>query len=97
MKIVVNRFDNENGPVSAYLIIVSAAENSFVKTDFDIDLIGNYKKAQEEGLPYYIAAEIQPFREDSQIFTVGDGRNYGKYFNAPVKNLNEQFKAMVGT
>ena len=83
--------------MTAYLIIVSAAENSFVKNDFDLELTGSYKKAQEEGLPYYITAEIQPFREDSQIFTVGDGRNYGKYFNAPVKNLNEQFKVMVGT
>jgi hypothetical protein len=94
-KIEIKRYENENGPVTKYLVIVSTRENSFIKNDFNVELLSSYKDAVEDGIPYYITAEIQPFREDSQIFTIGDGRTTGKYYNAPIQDLNGDLKVMV--
>lgn len=81
--IEIKRAINNNGPVSAYWIVVHFVENELIH-DFDENLLGTYQKAQEDGLGYYIAAEIDPFIQESMTFKVGDGARYGKFFNAPL-------------
>lgn len=74
---------NNNGPVSKYLVVVHFVDNELIH-DFDTTLLSTFQKAQDDGLSYYIAAELDSFRDDSKAFTVGDGRNYGRFFNAPL-------------
>ena len=45
----------------------------------------SWKAAQEMGLPYYIAAEWAN-KPIPAKFVVGDGKYYGKYYNAPLKS-----------
>lgn len=48
---------NNNGPVSAYRIIVI---NNDENQGFDKDNLMNYSESQKHGLAQYIAAEIDP-------------------------------------
>lgn len=48
---------NNNGPVSAYRIIVI---NNDENQGFDKDTLTNYSEAHKQGLAQYIAAEIEP-------------------------------------
>ncbi|XP_072402058.1 putative inactive tyrosine-protein kinase Wsck [Diabrotica undecimpunctata] len=76
---------NNNGPVTAYRIIVI---NEDANQDFDDTILSSYHDANRNGLSYYIAAELNP-KDINNIFTVGDGRTYGKYYNAPLDtNIN---------
>ncbi|XP_028141687.1 putative inactive tyrosine-protein kinase Wsck [Diabrotica virgifera virgifera] len=76
---------NNNGPVTAYRIIVV---NEDANQDFDDTDLGSYHDANRNGLSYYIAAELNP-KDINNIFTVGDGRTYGRYYNAPLDtNIN---------
>jgi hypothetical protein len=84
-KIEIKSYKNNNGPVSKIVIVVSLVESDFVKSEFDTNLLTNYQKAMEDGLNFWITGEIDPFQEEKRSFTIGDGLNYGKYFNAPLK------------
>jgi Fibronectin type III domain/TM proximal of protein tyrosine phosphatase, receptor type J len=95
-KIEITRYKiNNNGPITKYLVVVFAAENDFVQNNFDENLLTTYDKAKEQGTSYYIAAEIDPFQEDSKLFTIGDGQTYGKYFNAPLPSKNVMLHVLV--
>lgn len=83
VQIELTRAINNNGPISKYLIVVHFVDNELIH-DFDETLLDTYQKAQDDGLSYYITGEIDAFREDTKEFTVGDGRRYGQYFNAPL-------------
>lgn len=93
-EIEVTRHRNKNGPVSKYLIVV-IYENNFVKNDFDESLLSNYQKAKEDGLNYWITAEISPFQEETKLFTIGDGQKYGSYFNAPLPKNQGRLQVLV--
>lgn len=73
---------NNNGPITAVQVIVVFVDSELSQT-FDETLLTNYNHAQEDGTSYYIAAEINA-ENRTRDFTIGDGRNYGGYFNAPL-------------
>ncbi|XP_049953993.1 putative inactive tyrosine-protein kinase Wsck [Schistocerca serialis cubense] len=73
---------SENGPISAYRIIVLEGKNFA----FDENLLKSYEEAQKDGSPYYIAAELKP-EEFRSEFTVGDNKTYGGYYNPPIPEL----------
>lgn len=83
LNIEVKRAINNNGPISKYLIVVHFVDNELIH-DFDETLLTTYQKAQDDGLSYYIAGEIDAFKEETRTFVVGDGRRFGQYFNAPL-------------
>ncbi|XP_060515988.1 putative inactive tyrosine-protein kinase Wsck isoform X2 [Cylas formicarius] len=80
--IKLSQTTNNNGPVSAYRIIVV---NSDDNQGFSKDNILSYKDAQRLGLSYYIAAEVRP-EDINREFIVGDGKFYGSYYNAPLSS-----------
>ncbi|KAJ8945598.1 hypothetical protein NQ314_009123 [Rhamnusium bicolor] len=76
---------DNNGPITAYRIIVV---NDDVKQGFEKDSVFSYDEAKKNGLSYYIAAQLDP-NDINKVFVVGDGRYYGKYYNAPLDpNVN---------
>ena len=83
MQVELKRALNNNGPVTKYLIVVHFVDNELIH-DFDETLLTNYQKAQDDGLSYYITGEIDSFREETKMFTIGDGQRYGEYYNAPL-------------
>lgn len=83
VQIELKRALNNNGPVTKYLIVVHFVDNELIH-DFDQSLLTSYQKAQDDGLSYYITAEIDAFREDVKMFTIGDSQRYGEYYNAPL-------------
>ncbi|KAM8704004.1 hypothetical protein ACLKA7_008603 [Drosophila subpalustris] len=81
---------NNNGPVSKLLIIVEFVDDS-LSQPFDAELLGSWQEAQQNGLPYYIAAELDYDRpEDNRTrhFVIGDGKRYGRYRNVPLEQLS---------
>jgi hypothetical protein len=57
---------------------------------FDVTKLTDYRKAKENELHYYIAAEINA-DTFQQEFTIGDGKLYGKFENAKLDE-NKQYK-----
>ncbi|XP_030559937.1 putative tyrosine-protein kinase Wsck [Drosophila novamexicana] len=83
---------NDNGPVSKLLIVVEFVDDS-LSQPFDEQLLGGWQDAQQNGVPYYIAAELNYDRpEDNRTrhFVVGDGKRYGRYRNVPLEQLSEE-------
>ncbi|XP_030376612.1 putative tyrosine-protein kinase Wsck [Scaptodrosophila lebanonensis] len=88
---------NDNGPVSKLLIIVERVDDS-LSQPFDPQLLGSWQQAQQDGLPYYIAAELDYDRpEDNRTrqFVIGDGKRYGRYRNVQLEKLPGEEKAHV--
>ncbi|XP_002070559.3 putative tyrosine-protein kinase Wsck [Drosophila willistoni] len=78
---------NDNGPVSKLLVIVEYV-NDALQQPFDEHLLNNWQQAQLDGVPYYIAAQLDYDRpEDNRTrhFVVGDDKRYGPYRNAPLE------------
>ena len=94
IKIELKQSINNNGPVSAYRIVVHLVDNELLIHDFDESLVESYKKSLEDGLSYYIAAEIN-LQEDTKQFTVGDNQVYGGYLNPPLPK-NRHVHVLVG-
>ncbi|XP_023162330.2 putative tyrosine-protein kinase Wsck [Drosophila hydei] len=86
---------NDNGPVTKLLIIVEFVDDA-LSQPFDAQLLGSWQLAQQTGVPYYIAAELDYDRpEDNRTrhFVVGDDKRYGRYHNVPLDQFsNEQEK-----
>jgi hypothetical protein len=79
---------NINGQIKAYQVIVVEV---VVDTLFDVTKLTNYKKAKEDKLHYYIAAEISTNPDETfpQIFTLGDGKQYNGYKNMKLEKGNK--------
>jgi hypothetical protein len=92
--IEIKRAINFNGPISAYQIIVHFVDNELIH-DFDEKLLDTYQRAKEDGVTFYVTAEIDAFREETRTFTIGDGKSYEKYYNAPLPN-NKHFHVLIG-
>lgn len=73
---------NNNGPITAVQVIVVFVDSELSQT-FDENLLKNFKEAQEDGTSYYIAAELLNENRTRQ-FTIGDGKSYNGYLNAPL-------------
>ncbi|XP_076042898.1 tyrosine-protein kinase Wsck [Oratosquilla oratoria] len=69
-----------NGPITSYQVVVVDETAPVI---LQPDALTDYNKAMKVGLPYYITAEFTP-ENFYRRFTVGDGKMYGKYFNAPL-------------
>lgn len=80
MYIQLQSYSSQRGPVIAYRVVV--LEKSDI-VFFNPDQLHNYSEAQEMGLPFYIAAELSS-SSFQEMFTVGDGKLYGSYYNAPL-------------
>ncbi|XP_030756309.1 putative tyrosine-protein kinase Wsck [Sitophilus oryzae] len=80
IKVRLTGTTNNNGPITAYRIIVVKSDDNQA---FDKDSILSFSEAQKNGLSYYIAAEIKP-NDIERDFIVGDGRRYGSFYNAPL-------------
>lgn len=81
--IEIKRAINNFGPVSKYFIVVHFVDDELIQ-DFDESLLDSYQKSQEDGLSYYITGEVDAFREEKKVFTIGDSRRLGRFFNAPL-------------
>ena len=85
---------NKNGPISAYRIIVLDETNP---VPFHEESLTTWSKAQELGLKYWIAAEVNPsFFNDHQEFVVGDNNYYGKYFNYGPLDETRDYHVTIG-
>lgn len=73
-------YHNENGPVTAFRVVVHMVEGDLYQA-FDPEFLRDYKGAKEDGLPYYIAAEVQ---NRTKTLTIGDGNSHGDYENPPL-------------
>lgn len=75
-----NVYRNENGPISAYRVVVHLVEGDLYQP-FDPEFLRDYRGAKEDGLPYYIAAEVG---NRTKTLTIGDGNRHGDYDNPPL-------------
>ncbi|KAK4871871.1 hypothetical protein RN001_015995 [Aquatica leii] len=91
MIVQLNPVMNNNGPVSAYLLVVI---NEDVNPILQMENFKSYAEAMRDGFNYYVTAEIQPF-EMQKNFTIGDGRVYGSYYNAPLLP-HANYKVVLG-
>ncbi|XP_019753570.1 putative inactive tyrosine-protein kinase Wsck isoform X1 [Dendroctonus ponderosae] len=82
---------NNNGPISAYRIVVVKSNDNQA---FQKDNVLSYSESREQGLSYYIAAEISP-KITGLVFDVGDGKNYGSFYNAPL-DPEEKYDILSG-
>ena len=94
IKIELKQSTNNNGPISAYRVVVHFVDNELLIHDFDESLVESYKKSLEDGLSYYIAAEIN-LQQDTKQFTIGDNQVYGGYLNPPIPK-NRHVHVLVG-
>lgn len=90
---------NDNGPVTKVLVIVERSDGS-ISQSFETAFLEGWQKAQDDGLPYYIAAELDydvpGDANKSRMFVVGDGKRYGKYINAPLTNTKGDIHVTLG-
>ncbi|PIK56480.1 putative receptor-type tyrosine-protein phosphatase F isoform X1 [Apostichopus japonicus] len=56
-----------------------------------VDGVGNY----DDNPGHYITAEVQK-SEKEQSFTIGDGKEYGIYYNAPLSK-DQEYQVFIGT
>lgn len=70
-----------NGPITAYQVVV---KDETVSSELQAEFLDDYFTAAKNSIPYYIAAQ---FSKDDfvTVFTVGDGKHYGKYYNSPLR------------
>ncbi|XP_064084928.1 putative inactive tyrosine-protein kinase Wsck [Macrobrachium nipponense] len=70
------------GPITTYQVVVV---DETVHVELQPLSLGDYYSANRERIPFYIAAEFTPDNFMS-TFIVGDGKMYGKYYNAPLQD-----------
>lgn len=85
MLVRIPEAQNINGPVSMYRVVVSI---ELYQQGIIIENLGNHSYAEEQGLPYYIAAELDP-EDIKNDFIIGNRRTYNGYYNAPLPLTND--------
>ncbi|XP_050664331.1 putative inactive tyrosine-protein kinase Wsck [Leptidea sinapis] len=85
MLVHVPQARNVNGPISMYRIVVSI---ELLQQGFILENLGNYSYAQDQGLSYYITAELDP-EDIKNDFIIGDRRTYNGFYNAPLPLTND--------
>lgn len=98
MTIEIPPMRNDNGPLSRVVVIVERIDAS-LSQPFDTELLGNWQKAQNDGLPYYITAQLDyngPNDNRTRQFIVGDGRRYGPYLNVPLNTTGADIHLSLG-
>uniref|UniRef100_A0A1B0BEZ6 Protein kinase domain-containing protein n=1 Tax=Glossina palpalis gambiensis TaxID=67801 RepID=A0A1B0BEZ6_9MUSC len=92
--IQIDSIRNDNGPINKILIIVERLDDT-ISQAFDAKLLGTLHEAEDNGLPYYIAAELD-YINGSRKFTVGDGKLYGRYKNSPLDTKTSHIHISLG-
>uniref|UniRef100_A0A1B0FBF7 Tyrosine-protein kinase Wsck n=1 Tax=Glossina morsitans morsitans TaxID=37546 RepID=A0A1B0FBF7_GLOMM len=92
--IQIDPIRNDNGPVNKILIIVERMDDT-ISQAFDAKLLGTLQEAEDSGLPYYIAAELD-YINGSRKFIVGDGKQYGRYKNSPLDTKTSHIHISLG-
>ncbi|CAL1274586.1 unnamed protein product [Larinioides sclopetarius] len=82
---------SDKGPITSYFVVPVQKSNIIL---FNPEELSNYSTSQETGLPYYIAANLPP-EQANKSFTVGDGKTYNGYFNAPLSE-EKDYEVVVG-
>ncbi|PIK52616.1 putative receptor-type tyrosine-protein phosphatase F [Apostichopus japonicus] len=72
-----------------YIRIKSELGHEKIKRN--VDGVGNY----DDNPGHYITAEVQK-SENEQSFTIGDGNEYGIYYNAPLSK-DQEYQVFIGT
>lgn len=85
MLVRIPEAQNINGPISMYRVVVSI---ELYQQGIIIENLGNHSYAEEQGLPYYIAAELDP-EDIKNDFIIGNRRTYNGYYNAPLPLTND--------
>lgn len=57
MTIEIPPLINNHGPISAVQVVVMISDTE-ISQKFDVNLLGDYKKASDDGLNYYVTAEL---------------------------------------
>lgn len=70
-----------NGPITAYQVVV---KDETVSSELQPEFLDDYYTASRNSIPYYIAAQLSK-DQFVTVFKVGDGKRYGKYYNAPLQ------------
>jgi hypothetical protein len=87
---------NPNGPVSGYRVVV--INETVPAAAFNPAILSDYASASEEGIDYWITAEIDAdWFDNHDEFVVGDGSYYGKYFNHGPLDDGQDYLVTVGT
>ncbi|KAL0124451.1 hypothetical protein PUN28_006353 [Cardiocondyla obscurior] len=82
--IALNEGHSENGPISAYQVVVVQA-GTIPPVESRVEYL-NYDTASQQGLNYYVTAQFDPLEfYRFKKFTVGDGKMIGGYYNVPLK------------
>lgn len=81
MTVQLERVIATSGPITAYQVVV---KDETVTSELQAEFLGDYYEAAKNSIPYYIAAQLRK-EEFVTVFKVGDGKQYGKYFNAPLR------------
>ncbi|XP_043282006.1 putative tyrosine-protein kinase Wsck [Venturia canescens] len=76
---------SENGPVTAYQIII--VERFLIPPKDDKFVYTNYNRAVEESLGYYVTGQFDAVDFPRyEKFVIGDGKPIGGFYNAPLKD-----------
>ncbi|CAG0885632.1 unnamed protein product [Cyprideis torosa] len=92
LTVALSPVEPTNGPLSAYHVVVIDESSPVV---FQKEQLTDYAAAQEKGIPFWIAAEIQP-GDLPPKFVVGNGQWYGRFFNAPLSR-GRDYHVVLGT
>lgn len=74
---------NNNGPITKYQLVVIQVTFGVMQT-FEESLLRSYNESLEEGMQYYIAAELNLSNNSTRRIKIGDGKMYNGYYNAPL-------------
>lgn len=84
MTIELRRGNSQNGPLTAYQIVV-VYPGTIPPTNHTFSY-SNYNTAMRDSLPFYVTAEIPADEFDKyKKFIIGDEKRIGGYYNAPLK------------
>lgn len=93
MTIRLSEVQSTLGPISAYQVVVIHDESG--NFPWDPNRLTDYKQAEENRLAFYVTAELSPQGAAAGTFVVGDGGEYGGYYNAPLDET-KTYAVIVG-
>ncbi|GFY36970.1 tyrosine-protein kinase receptor Tie-1 [Trichonephila inaurata madagascariensis] len=82
---------SDKGPITSYYVVPIEKGPIIL---FNQEEVSNYSMSKESGLPFYIAANLTP-EEANKSFTIGDGKMYNGYYNAPLSEERD-YEVLVG-
>ena len=85
VSIILKEGSSENGPITSYQVVV-VQPGAIPPTGPNI-AYPNYDQSRKDNLGYYVTAEFDAFDfPNYKLFVVGNRKNIGGYYNAPLEN-----------